>query len=105
MRRSEVRILGRLAEMLTVTNFLVTPVVAVFPWPYAFTVHTVEVSRVFTIPLKWLANHDNWQEFIRKETNRSVVVYFPYDGELLWGVTGRITVEFIRAIGLLNAEP
>ncbi len=104
LRREDVRILGVLGSMLTVTNFLVTPVAAIFPWPYTFTVHTIEVSRVFTLPLKWLADQENWQEFIRKETQRSVITYFPYDGELLWGVTARITLEFIRAIGLLPPE-
>lgn len=105
LRKNDARVLGRLAEMRTVTNFLVTPVVAVFPWPYAFKVHTIEVSRVFTMPLKWLADRENWQEFVRRETNRSVVVYFPFDGELLWGVTARMMVEFIRAVGLLTSEP
>ena len=102
--RTDVRVLGKLGEMLTVTNFMITPVVAVFPWPYTFKVHTIEVERVFLLPLKWLANRDNWQEFIRKETNRSMISYFPYDSELLWGVTARITVEFIRAIGLIPDE-
>ena len=101
LRRSDVRILGRLGEMLTVTNFFITPFVGVFPWPYAFTVHTKEVERVFTLPLAWLANRENWQEFVRQETGLSVITYFPYDGELLWGVTARITVEFIRAMGLI----
>lgn len=101
LRRSDVRILGRLGEMLTVTNFLVTPIVGIFPWPYAFTVHTIEVERVFMLPLKWLSDRQNWQEFIRQETGRSVITYFPYDGELVWGVTARITVEFIRALGLI----
>lgn len=101
LHRSDVRILGQMGEMLTVTNFLITPIVGVFPWPYAFTVHTIEVERVFTLPLAWLANHENWQEFIRRETGYSVITYFPYDGELLWGVTARITLEFLRAIGLI----
>jgi 8-oxo-dGTP pyrophosphatase MutT (NUDIX family) len=101
LRRSDVRILGRLGEMLTVTNFLVTPIVGIFSWPYAFTVHTIEVERVFVLPLKWLSDRQNWQEFIRQETGRSVITYFPYDGELVWGVTARITVEFIRALGLI----
>jgi 8-oxo-dGTP pyrophosphatase MutT (NUDIX family) len=103
LRRSDVHILGRLGEMLTVTNFIVTPFVGVIPWPYAFTVHTVEVDRVFTLPLAWLANHDNWQEFIRQETGHSVITYFPFDGELVWGITARITVEFIRALGLISS--
>jgi 8-oxo-dGTP pyrophosphatase MutT (NUDIX family) len=103
LRRSDVRILGRLGEMLTVTNFIITPIVGVFPWPYAFTVHTIEVSRVFTLPLQWLSDRQNWQEFVRQETKLSVITYFPFDGELLWGATARITVEFIRALGLLPA--
>ena len=99
---TDVHVLGRLGEMLTVTNFIITPIVAVFPWPYAFRVHTIEVARVFTIPLNWLANHDNWQEFVRKETQRTVITYYPFDGELLWGVTARMTVEFLRALQIIN---
>ena len=104
LKRADVQVLGQLGEMLTVTNFMITPVVAVFPWPYAFKVHTIEVDRVFMLPLKWLADRNNWNEFIRKETQRSMISYFPYDSELLWGVTARITVEFIRAIGLIPYE-
>jgi 8-oxo-dGTP pyrophosphatase MutT (NUDIX family) len=100
----DVHVLGRLGEMLTVTNFMITPIVAVFPWPYAFKVHTIEVDRVFTLSLKWLADRANWQEFIRKETNRSVITYYPFDGELLWGVTARITVEFLRAVALIDPD-
>lgn len=99
LAKSDVRVLGKLGEMLTVTNFHITPIVGVFDWPYAFKVHTIEVGRVFTIPLAWLSDRDNWQEFIRKETQRPVIIYSPYDGELLWGVTARIMVEFIRAMG------
>jgi 8-oxo-dGTP pyrophosphatase MutT (NUDIX family) len=102
LRRADVHLLGRMGEMRTVTNFLITPIVATFSWPYAFTVHTIEVDRVFMLPLKWLSNPKNWQEFIRQETQHSVITYFPYDGELLWGVTARITVEFLRAINLIS---
>ncbi len=101
LRRGNVHLLGRLGEMRTVTNFIITPVVGVFPWPYVFTVHTVEVARVFTMPLAWLADHGNWQEFVRQETGRGVITYSPFDGELLWGATARMTLEFIRMLGLI----
>jgi 8-oxo-dGTP pyrophosphatase MutT (NUDIX family) len=99
LQPGHVRVLGKLGEMLTVTNFMVTPIVGVFPWPYAFNVHTIEVDRVFVLPLRWLADRQNWQEFVRRETNRALITYFPYDGELVWGATARMTVEFIRAMG------
>jgi 8-oxo-dGTP pyrophosphatase MutT (NUDIX family) len=104
LRPADVRVLGQMGEMLTVTNFIVTPIVGVFPWPYAFTVHTIEVDRVFVLPLRWLADRQNWQEFVRRETSRSVITYFPYDGELVWGATARMTVEFIRAMGWGSQE-
>ncbi len=98
IRPSDVRILGRLGEYLTVTNYLVTPVVGVVPWPYGFRVSTVEVGRVFTMPLTWLADRNNYHEFVRAETGRGVVAYFPFDGELLWGATARMTVAFIQML-------
>ncbi len=98
VRRSDVRVLGRLGEMITITNFHVTPVVGVIPWPYAFTVHTVEVGRVFTMPLAWLADARNRHEFIRPETGHTVITYIPFDGELLWGATARMTVNLLKAL-------
>jgi 8-oxo-dGTP pyrophosphatase MutT (NUDIX family) len=96
---AEVRVLGHMGEYLTVTNFRVTPVVGVIPWPYCFKIHTLEVGRVFTIPLAWLRDPTNRQEFTRQETGRGVVTYLPYDGELLWGATARMTVSFLSALG------
>ena len=76
------------------------PVVGIIPWPYTFKVHTPEVGRVFTIPLEWLADGSHRQEMVRTESGRGVIVYLPYDGELLWGVTARITVNFLQALDL-----
>jgi 8-oxo-dGTP pyrophosphatase MutT (NUDIX family) len=100
VQRQHVRLLGRLGQMLTVTNFLVTPVVGVIPWPYTFKIHTPEVGRVFTMPLAWLANKNNYHEFVRQESGRGVVAYYPFDGEMLWGATARMTVNFLAALGL-----
>ena len=105
IRREDVRLLGRLGEMATISNFLVTPVVGVVSWPYGFTVHTVEVERVFSIPLDWLATRGNWQEFIREGVGGSVISYLPFDGELLWGATARMTVNFVKALGLVIDKP
>src|SRR5574341_1065804 len=67
----QVRILGRLANMITITGFRVTPVVGVIPWPMVFRVGKDEVERVFTIPLEWLAESRNRWEFPRSEEHTS----------------------------------
>lgn len=101
----DVRILGRLNDLVTITNFRVTPVVGVVSWPYPFVLSAHEVSRVFTMPLAWIANRSNWQErqFTLDGEPRPypVITYQEYDGEVLWGATARITHNFLQVIGML----
>jgi len=95
----DVRVLGRLATLITITYFRVTPVVGVVKWPNVFRVGEHEVARVFTIPLGWLANSSNRWQFERSDLKRSLIAYHPYDGELLWGATARMTVDFLKILG------
>ncbi|MDD5168046.1 MAG: CoA pyrophosphatase, partial [Syntrophales bacterium] len=53
---ADVHILGRMDDFLTVSNYRVTPVVGTMPWPYPLTLSPNEVSRVFTVPVDWLAD-------------------------------------------------
>lgn len=94
-----VRVLGRVTNMITISSFRVTPVVGVIPWPTVLHLGKDEVERVFTIPLNWLANRANRWEFTMPGRNRSLIVYHPYDGELLWGATARMTVDFLKVLG------
>jgi 8-oxo-dGTP pyrophosphatase MutT (NUDIX family) len=96
----DVKVLGRLANLITITYFRVTPVVGVVRWPTVFRVGEHEVARVFTIPLRWLANPSNRWQFERSDLNRALIAYHPYDGELLWGATARMTVDFLSVLGI-----
>jgi 8-oxo-dGTP pyrophosphatase MutT (NUDIX family) len=100
IRPGDVRVLGRLRSMITITSFHVTPVVGVVPWPYAFRVENVEVARVFTMPLAWLAEKSNRWEIPLPARNFGLIVYHPYDGELLWGATALMTDNFLKALEL-----
>ncbi len=98
IRARDVRILGRLTSMATISHFLVTPIVGVIPWPYVFRPEQAEVARIFTMPLKWLADKSNRWEFNLLGRDHSIVFYHPYDGELLWGATARMTVDFLQVL-------
>ena len=98
LRPEDVRVLGRLNSMATISSFRVTPVVGVVSWPVVFRPAQAEVARVFTMPLAWLADKSNRWEFNIFGRNHSVIFFHPYDGELLWGATARMTVEFLDAI-------
>ncbi len=96
----KVRVLGKIINMITITSFRVTPVVGIIEWPTVLHLGKDEVERVFTIPLNWLAEKSNRWEFTMPGRNRSLIVYHPYDGELLWGATARMTVDFLKVLGL-----
>jgi 8-oxo-dGTP pyrophosphatase MutT (NUDIX family) len=99
IRPQDVQILGKLTSMITVTSFRVTPVVGKLPWPYAFRVESAEVARVFTMPLAWLVDKSNRWEIPLPGRNLRLIVYHPYDGELLWGATALMTDTFLKTLG------
>ena len=94
-----VKILGYMDPMISRGGFRIDPVVGLIPWPFPLILSEAEVSRVFTIPLAWLADPENYEE--RRITdgeivrNIPVIFYREYRGELLWGISGRITVMLI----------
>ncbi len=94
----DVRVLGHLTPMETISSYLVRPVVGVIPWPYVFRPAREEVARVFTMPLDWLADESNRWEFNIFGRKHSVIFFHPYDGELLWGATARMTVDFLEIL-------
>jgi len=102
--RDAIRILGRLSSMITVTHYRVTPIVGVLDWPAVFRLSQHEVERIFTVPLAWLADPRNRWELPFPGSQRGVVVYHPYDGELVWGATARMTVDFVDTIGIQGSD-
>ena len=105
LKPDAVEILGNLKRLPTVTNYCVTPIVGAIPWPYEFSLKKEEVSKIFTIPLKWLCdpkNHKIQQRSLSMPNKSIPVVYFKkYDGELLWGVSARITINLLKTLNLL----
>ena len=100
----DVLLLGRLDSMITISNYRLTPVVGVIPWPYSFRLARHEVSRVFTIPLAWLAdsaNHEIQERELPAPYGTVPVIYFSrYENELLWGVSAQIMLNLLRALNI-----
>lgn len=105
---SQVKILGRMNSLWTISNYLVTPIVGVIPWPFPIRLEEAEVSRAFSIPLDWLADPSHhevryraipspYSEILGREFHP--VIYFQtYQDELLWGVSAEITLRLINIL-------
>lgn len=101
LKMNGIHVIGLMPDFVTNSDFLVTPVVAWVDWPVPLEISKDEVSRVFTIPIHYLKNEKNWEERIYSHPSGwygSVIFFNLYDGELLWGISAKITVDLLRMI-------
>ena len=105
VKPDDIKVLGHLGDLMTVSNYRVAPIVGTFSWPYSFVLSTGEVSRIFTIPLAWLANPENQETRLLNHLGQEIqVIYFkPYDGEILWGATARMVDKLLEVLDLRQA--
>jgi 8-oxo-dGTP pyrophosphatase MutT (NUDIX family) len=106
IRPQDVDILGRLPPTRTITHFLITPILGVIPWPYELRCNPKEVASAFGVPLQWLADPANLElrEYKPSESGPSYEIHFfnAYQGEVIWGATGRIVVQFLKVLRALQ---
>ena len=101
LKPEDVTVLGQLDELLTVTQYRITPVVGVIPWPQRFVLSTVELSEVFGVPLPWLADPANLETQYREPIvpgPRIPVYYFYYEGHTIWGATARMLLNLLEIV-------
>ena len=100
--RSQVDLLGELRPLRTLSHFLVTPVVGCVPWPQALKPEPREVARIFSIPLAWLVRPDRHRLLTYPTPDhpeaRELVFFDEFDGERLWGVSARMTLDLIACL-------
>ena len=99
-----VNIVGTIAPYITVSSYEVTPVVGIVEWPTTLSLQITEVARAFLIPLAWLRERNNFTFRARQNMDpqsarrHPIIVYEPFDGEILWGATARMTLNFLKAV-------
>jgi len=101
---NQIKVLGRLNDFMTITNYQVSPIIGVIPLPFTLKLQVEEVKRTFTIPLHWLANEKHFKTKERKIRNYPtlpVVYYEMYQNEVLWGASARIMLHLLFVLGLL----
>lgn len=100
----KIEVLGCLEPRRLVSGFLVTPVIGLVSWPIELKVFLPEVAKVFEIPVDWLADPMNHylQDLEYNGMNFQVTNYKPYLGEVLWGATASMTLEFLDLVGKIN---
>lgn len=104
LKPEAVTVMGQLDELLTVTQYRITPVVGVIAWPFPFAPSIHEVAEVFSVPLDWLADPANLDIQYRTPPIgvRQIPVYYfrEFEGKVIWGATARIVLDLLTRLGL-----
>ena len=90
-----VSVLGRLDDIVTISNFVVTPVVGrLSRHPYDFRLHEREVGRLLEVPLSHLLDPASVQSQVLGPEKR-IFPRFTFGSDVIWGATARITHDFL----------
>ncbi len=100
--QKDVTVLGELDDIVTISDFVVTPFVGTIPPEYDFTPN-IEVAEVIEVPVETLLDTANIRDDVRlvdgKTTRRAT---YAYDGHLIWGATAMILEGFVQILKTID---
>jgi 8-oxo-dGTP pyrophosphatase MutT (NUDIX family) len=97
VRPQDVEVLGRLDDIVTITDFLVSPFVGALHSPdYPFVANAHEVAELVEVPLRHLLDERNLEQSMGPLRDRVVpILTYSYGDHRIWGATARILKGFL----------
>jgi 8-oxo-dGTP pyrophosphatase MutT (NUDIX family) len=99
LNRRVATILGRLPYHDTITNYSITPIVAMVPSDLTFKLEPGEVEEAFTVPFRHVLTLTNYRIEGRQWRGQKRYYYtVPYGPYYIWGATARILRAMAEAV-------
>ena len=104
LRQEDAKVLGELDDEITTTsNFIVTPFVALIPWPYRFTPSKGEVDKVIEVPIPALLEKDSLKPYPEELNGEKIDSFaYHYQGTVIWGATARILNKLLDIVATIT---
>ncbi len=99
LKPQDVQLLGALDEVMTLTDFIVSPFVGLIPFPYTFVPSVEEIEEIIILPLagflkEGVLSEEDWQY-----QDKTATVYTYHCGRhIIWGATAKILRQFLNLI-------
>ncbi len=105
----KVTVIGLLDDLLTISRYVVTPVVGLIKDNREVDnnkINTSEIDYMLETPISDLAilEHFSIKEMTYQGSFKFQVPFFNYQGEIIWGATGRILVNLLEKLNLLSPD-
>jgi 8-oxo-dGTP pyrophosphatase MutT (NUDIX family) len=93
----KVRLLGELDDTPTETsNYVISPFVALIPYPYQFKIAGREVGEIIEAPISVLLDKDRLHQKRAVLGGRTIDFYvYKYQESVIWGATAKILKQFL----------
>ena len=93
----DVEVLGALDDEISITsNYVISPFVALTPWPYQFKVDGEETEEIIEVPIQALLGKGSLRQGTDIVDGKQVTSYFyHYQEKVIWGATARILNRFL----------
>jgi 8-oxo-dGTP pyrophosphatase MutT (NUDIX family) len=100
LHMKDIEVIGELDDEITTTsNYVVTPFVAMIPWPYRFTKNKGEVAEIMEVPIKALLKKGCLKSNTETLNGQPIDSYtYNYEGKVIWGATARILKKLLDII-------
>lgn len=101
----QVQVIGTMPRYLTVSDFLITPVVALVEPPASLVLQQGEVDEVFEVPLQLALDTGAYHsERVLHGSRQLEIKVLDYQGYRIWGATARMLYQLAQVVGG-NANP
>ena len=92
----DVKVLGRLDDTPTISDFMISTFVGAIPSPYTFTPSEAEVAEVLLVPVSHLRKPSSYRDDVRLEDGEfHRMPIYVYDCHVIFGATARILEQFL----------
>ena len=93
----DVRLLGALTPLVTVTDFFVEPFVGAIPYPHVLKPAAAEIAEVIDVPISALLDPKALERRMLPGRDEPTLFYH-YGSHVIWGATARMLKELLDAI-------
>ena len=89
-------LLGQLDDQPSPAGFVVTPMIAIVPWPQKLVLNQDEVEEAFTVPLKHFQQTKPRQQIRRLNQSQRTIYFYDYLEREIWGLTANIVHNLLE---------
>ena len=97
LKPEDVEVLGEMDDEISITSYyIISPFVALIPWPYQFKVDGEETEAIIEVPIQALLDKGSVRQGTDIVEGKPVTSYFyHYQEKVIWGATARILNQFL----------